>query len=395
MARRAPVEHATLRAVLAPPGSSVSLPGEAYTSAGVFAWELDHLWDGSWVCLGRSTDLGTPGDQRGVRVGAETVLMTRDEAGALHGFFNVCRHRGHELLAAGSTERHRVVKCPYHGWVYGLDGRLRGAPGFRGLDRPSHGLAEVRVAEWRGWVFANLSGDAPELSEHLGNLEATVRDHQPERLVVGARMDYEVEANWKLVHENYQECYHCSSIHPELCAVTPPDSGMPIEPTGVWVGGTMDLRPEAVTMSLAGDSGARPFPGLDDRRRREVLYLGLLPNLLISLHPDYVLTHRLTPIGTDRTAVECDWLFAPEDAGREDFDPSFAVEFWDLTNRQDWSAIESVQRGMASRGHRQGPLAQSEEAVRQFEAIVASAYLTGSLRPPSPAERTPLAGTPG
>ncbi len=290
VARRAPVEHATLRAVLAPPGSSVSLPGEAYTSAGVFAWELDHLWDGSWVCLGRSTDLGTPGDQRGVRVGAETVLMTRDEAGALHGFFNVCRHRGHELLAAGSTERHRVVKCPYHGWVYGLDGRLRGAPGFRGLDRPSHGLAEVRVAEWRGWVFANLSGDAPELSEHLGNLEATVRDHQPERLVVGARMDYEVEANWKLVHENYQECYHCSSIHPELCAVTPPDSGMPIEPTGVWVGGTMDLRPEAVTMSLAGDSGARPFPGLDDRRRREVLYLGLLPNLLISLHPDYVRT---------------------------------------------------------------------------------------------------------
>jgi Rieske 2Fe-2S family protein len=391
MGPRAPVDPEALRPVLAPPGKSVTLPGEAYTSRDVFDWELARLWEGSWVCVCRSTELTGPGDQRAARVGSETILLTRDAEGTLRGFFNVCRHRGHELLAVGSSASNRIVKCPYHGWVYGLDGRLRGAPGLRGLDRPAHGLMPVRVTEWRGWVFANASGDAPSLSDNVGNLDQAIRHHEPERLVVAAQVDYEVRANWKLVHENYQECYHCSSIHPELCAVTPPDSGTPYDPTGVWVGGTMELRPHAATMSLTGRSGARPLRGLDEHGGRQVLYFGLVPNLLISLHPDYVLTHRLTPMAPDRTAVECCWLFAPEDAGHDGFDPAFAVEFWDLTNKQDWRAIESVQRGMASRGHRPGPLAPGEDAVRQFEVIVATAYLMGSLR--APARMSSLVGT--
>jgi glycine betaine catabolism A len=376
------LDRESLRAVLAPLGESLTLPGEAYTSADVFAWEMEHFFDRSWVCADRVAEL-TPGGLTSTRAGSEGILLTRDDADALHGFFNVCRHRGHELLPEGGAARAGVITCPYHGWAYGLDGRLRGAPSMPDIDRETFGLVPVRTEAWLGWAFANVCGDGQGLAEHVGNLDELVRAYEPERLVLGASRDYEVETNWKLAHENYHECYHCSNIHPELCAVTPPDSGHDFEPSGVWVGGSMDLRPHAVTMSMTGESGASPLRGLDAERRRQVLYFGLFPNLLLSLHPDYVVAYRLVPMEPARTRIECRWLFAPEDAGRDGFDPAFAVDFWDLVNRQDWAAIESVQRGMASRGHRQGPLSPREATVRDFDSIVARGYLTGAARPPA------------
>jgi glycine betaine catabolism A len=143
----------------------------------------------------------------------------------------------------------------------------------------------------------------------------------------------------------------------------------------------MELRPGAATMALDGTVGAAPLPGLDERRRRQVLYVGLFPNLLMSAHPDYVLTHRLEPLGPGGTRVECEWLFAPEAVAADGFDPSPAVRFWDLTNRQDWRACESVQRGMGSPGYRPGPLAPSEDAVYRFVSLVAAGYLHGRVVP--------------
>jgi Rieske 2Fe-2S family protein len=137
----------------------------------------------------------------------------------------------------------------------------------------------------------------------------------------------------------------------------------------------MDLRDGAVTMSFDGHSDAPAIPGVDPR---QVLYLGLLPNLLVSLHPDYVMTHRMTPLAPDRTAVECAWYFVPDaDGGAPD--PAYAVEFWDRTNRQDWAACESVQRGLGSPHFRPGPLAPAEDAVHQFVTFLARAYLAGGL----------------
>jgi glycine betaine catabolism A len=121
-----------------------------------------------------------------------------------------------------------------------------------------------------------------------------------------------------------------------------------------------------------------PLPRLAPAARRRVDYLGLLPNLLVSLHPDYVLTHRLDPLAADRTLIECQWLFSPETG----LDASFAVEFWDLTNRQDWAACESVQRGVASRGYRPGPFSATEDAVAQFDRLVSKAYLAGGWSAP-------------
>jgi Rieske 2Fe-2S family protein len=200
----------------------------------------------------------------------------------------------------------------------------------------------------------------------LAELDELVAPYEPERLVIAGRHSYDAAANWKILTENYHECYHCPMIHPELCAVSSPTSGENWHGPGAWVGGSMRLVDHACTMSLDGTSGARPLPGADPR---QVIYVGLFPNLLISLHPDYVLTHRLVPLAPDRTLVECEWLFA--DPGT---DPRYAVDFWDTTNRQDWAAVESVQRGLSSPYYRSGPLAPSENAVYDWVTMVARGY---------------------
>jgi Rieske 2Fe-2S family protein len=140
------------------------------------------------------------------------------------------------------------------------------------------------------------------------------------------------------------------------------------------MGGSMDLIPEAETMSLDGRSRGSAIAGLSAVERRTVMYLVGYPNLLVSLHPDYVMTHLLTPLAVDRTHVECAWAFPPEAVVRDDFDPSYAVDFWDLTNRQDWAACESVQRGLSSPHARPGPLGRGEDGVYQFVTRVARAY---------------------
>jgi Rieske 2Fe-2S family protein len=386
----APIDVAAVAASLKPFGESIGLPGEAYTSPDVFAWEMDHFFDAGWVCAGRQEEIPAEGDRIAVRVGLESALVVRQGGDAIQAFFNVCRHRGHELLEVGSRATGERLQCPYHAWSYALDGRLRSAPrlGPRpDFDPQNHALTPLRTEVLEGWIFVNASGEAPALREYLGNLVPLLRPHRPASLLVGARTDYVVHANWKLVGENYHECYHCESIHPELCLVTPPDSGANYRPDGAWVGGSMELRPEAETMSLTGKSAGGPLPGLDASQRRLVYYVGVFPNLYISAHPDYVLTHRVEPLAPDRSRVICEWLFPPEVLQRPGFDPSYATDFWDVTNKQDWHAIESVQRGVSSRAFRPGPISRPEDAVYQFISLVAQGYRDGRALRPIPAAR--------
>ena len=243
-------------------------------------------------------------------------------------FANTCRHRGHELLAVGDTSPRQSVVCPYHAWTYDLGGRLQAAPGFRddeSFDPAEHGLVELPVHVWSGWVFGHAASPVAPVpfEEHLGELAGIVEPYAPERLTLADRHTYEVAANWKVIAENYHECYHCPLIHPELCAVTPPTSGDNYDLPGAWVGGSMVLRDGMATMSLTGESHGHPIPGVDPG---VVEYVHLLPNLLVSAHPDYVMTHRLEPLAPGRTRVECSWYLPPGPDGRS------------LTRRTLWSS---------------------------------------------------------
>jgi glycine betaine catabolism A len=359
----APLPADALDQVLKPFGESIMLPQAAYVSPDVFAWEQRHLFAGSWACLGRRDDLDV---QQALTVGDLAILVTR-EAGEIRAFANVCRHRGHELLPTGSSCDRRAVVCPYHGWSYELTGALKTAPRMgEDFEARRYGLVELPAVQWHGWVFVNATGTAAPFADHLGTLDKLVAPYDPARLEVKAHHIYEVAANWKIIAENYHECYHCPLIHPELCAVTPPNSGDNWHEPGMWLGGSMELREHAQTMSLDGRSHGVPLPGVD---ARTVRYLGLFPNLLLSLHPDYVMTHRLTPLSPGRTRIECAWLFDPAVD-----DPAYAVDFWDLTNRQDWAACESVHRGVSSPHFRPGPLAPNENAIYDWVTMLARAY---------------------
>jgi Rieske 2Fe-2S family protein len=365
----APLDAAELADATRPFGQSRMLPARAYTADAVLAWELRHLFAGTWSCLGRLAQLLPPGTaQRGALAGDVPVLLTATGDGVA-AFANTCRHRGHELQPDGGASDRPAVVCPYHGWVYGLDGRLRSAPrlaGAGGFDPGEYGLVPLPAVQWHGWVFVNATADAAPFETHLGALAGLVAPYRPERLRPAATHEYLVRANWKVLVENYHECYHCPQIHPELCAVSPPGSGANYDLPGAWVGGTMDLREHAETMSLDGQSSGAFLPGAD---RRRVRYLSLLPDLLLSLHPDYVMAHRLRPLAPGRTLVECVWYLPEGVAGAGP-----AVEFWDRTNRQDWAACESVQRGLASPHFRPGPFAPNEDAVHRWVTMIGHTY---------------------
>jgi Rieske 2Fe-2S family protein len=312
------------------------------------------------------------------------VLLVRGSDGEVRAFANTCRHRGHQLVACGTTVSRRSITCPYHAWTYRLDGSLGNAPNFRdvdGFDPAGLGLVRLPLVDWHGWLFVDPSARGGDFADHVGEVEGVVAPYRPERLRALARHEYEIAANWKVVVENYQECYHCPLIHPELCRVSPPTSGADLDVDTAWMGGWMDLRDTADTMSLDGRSGGVALAGLTGEQLRTVMYIVGYPNLLISLHPDYVMTHLLTPLAVDRTRIECVWAFPEEAASRSDFDPSYAVDFWDLTNRQDWTACESVQIGLSSPHAVPGPLGPQETGVYHFVTRVATAYAGGGRIP--------------
>jgi Rieske 2Fe-2S family protein len=356
----APIDRAELEAALRPFGQSLMLPRAAYVDPAVFEWERRHFFSGGWMCVARSEQLPEPGDQRAEAIG-----------------------EGGELLPCGEGAQHRMIICPYHAWTYSLAGELRAAGSFKkapGFDIGRWGLPQLPVTEWQGLVFVDASGGAAApLDEALAKLNEVVAPYEPDRLVTAGQHSYDAAANWKIVTENYHECYHCPSIHPELCRVSPPKSGENYVSNGAWIGGWMDLRDGMDTMSLDGASYGVPLRGLDEPGLRSVIYIGIFPNVLLSLHPDYVMTHRMVPVAADKTRIECTWAFAPEAVARPDFDPGYAVEFWDITNRQDWAACESVQRGLASPHASPGPLETSEDAVYSFVTTIARGYLGQSV----------------
>ncbi|MDQ3102672.1 MAG: aromatic ring-hydroxylating dioxygenase subunit alpha [Actinomycetota bacterium] len=362
-----PLEHATM------------LPPASFADPSVLDWELENLFAG-WVCFGHVSSVTEPGSYLMRELGRSSVFVITGDDGEPRAFLNACRHRGSRLVQESEGSVRRRLRCPYHAWSYDLDGSLAAAPhmdGVEDFDRSCFGLLEVRSTVVGGLVLVDLSGESPDPAAHVGELADLLELYRLASLARVEGRSYEVEANWKAIAENYNECLHCPGVHPELNALSDYRSGESVEGAGAWCGGSMRLNEGAETMGRGeGRASARPpIEGLPADEVDAVYYFALFPNALLSLHPDYVMLHTLWPREVDRTEVVCEWFFEPATIARADFDPSDAVDFWDQVNREDWRVCELTQKGVRTRGYVPGRYSAEESDVHAFDAMVAERYM--------------------
>jgi Rieske 2Fe-2S family protein len=349
---------------LAPSSLTPTLPGDAYTDPRIFAEEAERIFAREWIYVARADELSTRGKVLRRKVGPETVILLRDRAGTLRCYLNVCRHRGAQLCRTDEASLGNAIRCPYHAWTYAFDGRLVAAPNWKSMpqaDRDVSGLLPVNAVEWCGLVWVNLADDAPDLAAQLEPQLAYRFGGQSDRLqrwrigelVLGARKTYTVAANWKLIQENFQECYHCGTIHPELVEAIPRFARTEQLDAGYQSDG-YSFAEGLDAFSITGHARFPSLPGLLPADHRRYFGMVLRPNCFLSLLPDHVIVHRFEPLSPELTRVECDWLFDPAAATAPGFDPTETVEIFHRVNEQDFGAVEGCQPNMASRAYRSG-----------------------------------------
>ena len=333
-----------------------TLPGHAYYEPSVWAEEHDRIFAAEWICVGRAEELPAPSTYMVREVAQERVLVTRAADGMLRAFFDTCRHRGTRLLEGRGELRSGVITCPYHAWTFSETGALLATPNAAvgEAERTALPLWGVSLETWNGFVFVNMSPRPEPLRASLARgMEGDPTEPMARwgigDLRIGHRITYEVEANWKLIVENYSECLHCPGIHPELVKL------VPLFRTGMVEGEEgAELAAGAVGFTRTGTTTRPPLPGLTERDRQ--IYMGntLFPTAMINLHADCVMSYRLEPTGPTSTRIVSEFLFHPETIAREDFDPSDVAEMWDIVSRQDWAVCERAQRGVRSRAYAGG-----------------------------------------
>jgi Rieske 2Fe-2S family protein len=347
-----------------PSSLTPTLPGHAYTDPQVFAAEAERIFSREWIYIARADELAARGRVLRRKVGTETVILLRDRNGALQCFLNVCRHRGAMLCEGDEMTVRNAIRCPYHAWTYAFDGRLVAAPNWKSMpaaDREQSGLVPIAVVEWAGLVWVNLAEDpeplpaqlAPQLNYRFGGHPERIERWDIGNLVVGARKTYRVAANWKLIQENFQECYHCGTIHPELVSAIPTFASTEQLSAGYDSDG-YGFAEGMDAFSMTGEARYPLLPGLLPMDERKYFGMVLRPNCFLSLLPDHVIVHRFEPIAPDVTVVECDWLFDRAVAAAPGFDPTETVEIFHRVNQQDFAAVEGCQPNMNSRAYRAG-----------------------------------------
>ncbi|WP_182524851.1 aromatic ring-hydroxylating oxygenase subunit alpha [Nocardioides dongkuii] len=360
----------------APPAASLipTLPGSAYVDPAVFDAECERIFEELWFCAARESDLPKPGAFRTVQVGRESILLTRSRRGEVRAFYNVCRHRGARICTEESGERARSFQCSYHAWTYDFDGKLIAAPNLTKMpdvDRDERGLHAVHVRSWLGYVWVSLAESPPsfegtvqrEVVDRLGTLD-NIAGYDVANLAVGRRIVYDVAANWKLIVENFMECYHCATIHPELTEVLPEFAdGLAAQ---YFVDHGAEFGADVSGFTVDGSAGFGVIPGLAEDRDRKYYAITVKPQVFVNLVPDHVIFHRMYPMAADRTVVECDWLYLPDvvDSGR---DVTASVELFHRVNSQDFEACERTQPAMSSKLYAAGGvLVPAEHHIADF-----------------------------
>ena len=358
-----------------------TLPGRAYSDPEFFALEQERLFARSWSAVALAADVA-PGSFVEVELAGESVLVLRDHSGSVRSFFNVCRHRGSRLCTETAGALERFIRCPYHAWTYGLDGRLIAGPGIKSMeaaDLEGFGLEPVATHVWQGQIWCCLDPRPPsfdasvvvQAERRLGSL-AVLDRYGLDELVLASRRTYEIAANWKLLIENFMECYHCATIHPELT------NTLPEFRTGVGTqnqpGSSAAFADTVEAFTLSGRGGLGLLPGLSGDDDRRYYGMTLLPQVFFNLLPDHVVVHRMRPVAVDRSVIVCDWLVERGQPASPGFAPHDTIALFDRVNLQDFVACERCQKNMSSRRYAGGGvLAATEHHLAVFHSYVLDA----------------------
>jgi len=341
-----------------------TLQREYYVEREWFDKESKNIFHSDWICVARIEDFHAAGDYKLIDISGQSIIILKGSDDLIRGFYNFCRHRGCELIDTKNiTEegnfRHSI-RCPYHSWTYDLNGRLLNAPhiDINKNDDQFH-LKQIYVESWGGFLFIKIGQQGDSLKKHLNEVPELLKRYPLKNLESGIKMTYEVNCNWKVILENYNECYHCAGVHPELCEIVPAfrkNGGSNLD----WENG-VPHKEGANTFTMSGTTTRKPFPGLNEYEQDRHFGQAVYPNLLISLAMDHVAVFIIKPINEKNTEIEFRILFHPSEISKGNFDPSDTLELWDITNKQDWDICEKVQRGMNSKGFEQGYYAEMED----------------------------------
>jgi Rieske 2Fe-2S family protein len=370
-----------------------TLPSRWYHDAAQYERELGAVWYRQWVYLCRAATLPEPRSYRTFTLGTQPLLLVRDEAGEIRGYYNTCRHRGAALCQAPEG---RVpaggITCPYHGWNYRLNGELARIPSAgraHFVEREQHGLYPVAVQVWRGFVYVNLAGaDGPSFDANFNANTAQFANWPLEDLVPGHRLQKRVRCNWKVFWENYNECLHCAGIHPGLVDMVPIYRRGIMEerddPDWETRGATDDpqfrggMKRGAASWTAGGASLGNDFARLTDAERKAGYhFMTSLPSQYLVLHVDHVRSSRLLPIGPEELELEVEWLFPPATLADASIDIMKACDFSAGVMLEDAAICEVTQRGLHSMAHERGVLMPEEYDVWRFQQWVRQALGAG------------------
>ena len=349
-----------------------SFPREYYVSRDWFERETDQILFRQWLYAGHESEIPHSGDFITREVGEESILVTREESD-IHAVFNVCRHRGARLCLKSKGNTRRLV-CPYHRWTYSLNGQLIAAPAMPPAFEPArYPLFSAHVRSWNGLVFINLSEDPPEpLDQILKPASEPFARFEVSGCKVAHTILYTVAANWKIVLENFVECYHCPSAHPEFCRtfdLTRNPGGLlnsPAHPQMLLDLGEFLLRPGAKSSTLTGQPVCRQFMGsLTADDLPAAVALTFRPTTSVILFGDYGIVHDFQPVTPTETSVRCQWLVSAHAEPERDYNIESLMALWDITNRQDWELCELTQKGVGSRRYVPGPISLQQEPALQ------------------------------
>lgn len=344
---------------------AVGMPAHCYTGEDHFEQEKQTTFLNRWVSIGFASDIPEAGDIVPVAFLGRNLFIVRNQEGAVNVFYNSCTHRGTQLVT-GADQR-KLIVCPYHAWSFDLDGELRAAPHHETCNKSEFGLRQVKSTVWNDVIFVNFSGTAPELQQVLAPLSERWSDFDFSHLRYGGTMTYEFAANWKLIVENFLECYHVPTVHPRLATYSKFCNRYPIVFDEEFIGqGTHVYRPEVVEAALPR------WPDVTGDEEFQAEYVGLFPNTLVGRMPDHVFIWTLTPLSPHRTIERLNFYFIGDKAMGPQFsvDRQATLERWKEVNDEDFDIVQRLHAGSCSTefpGARFAP--EHEQTIHQFHKL--------------------------